>query len=112
MAGTGFEVDPAVLKGQGGVFTDLGADFKSATEQLKTALEAAESDWGEDVIGTFADIYEPVRDGMLDSMEHLASELDKIGKNLAVMGAQYELTEDDQAQSIVAYGAQRPGITY
>ncbi|MFE6889774.1 WXG100 family type VII secretion target [Streptomyces sp. NPDC057694] len=112
MAGSGFDIDPAVLKDQGSVFTDLGADFKSATDRLKSSLEAAEADWGEDIIGTFADIYEPVRDGMLDSMEHLSSELDKIGNNLVVMGAQYELTEDDQAQSIVAYGAQRPDITY
>ncbi|MFJ4716068.1 WXG100 family type VII secretion target [Streptomyces sp. NPDC088785] len=112
MAGTGYDVDPAVLKDQGGVFTDLGADFKAATEKLASSLEAAESGWGEDIIGTFAGLYGPVRDGMLDSMAHLASELDTIGTNLAVMGARYELTEDERTRSIVTYAARRPGITH
>ena len=107
---TGFDVDPAVLKEQGGTFGDLGQSFKTATEQLKSALEGAEKDWGEDIIGTFSDIYEPVREGMVTSMEHLAEELGRIGGNLKVMATQYEVTEDDQAQIMIGYQAGRPDL--
>ncbi|MCX4829766.1 WXG100 family type VII secretion target [Streptomyces sp. NPDC102364] len=113
MAGFGsgsFDVDPAVLKEQGTSFGELGKSFKTAAKELKSALESAEGDWGEDIIGTFNDIYEPVREGMMTSMEHLADELDKIGGNLKVMGTQYEVTEDDQAQIMIGQQSNRPGL--
>jgi hypothetical protein len=113
MAGFGsgsFDVDPAVLKEQGTAFGELGKSFKTAAKELKSALESAEGDWGEDIIGTFNDIYEPVREGMMTSMEHLADELDKIGGNLKVMGTQYEVTEDDQAQIMIGQQSSRPGL--
>jgi hypothetical protein len=43
-------------------------------------------------------------------MEHLADELDKIGGNLNVMGTQYEVTEDDQAQIMIGQQSNRPGL--
>ncbi|MER5438954.1 hypothetical protein [Streptomyces sp. NPDC002790] len=106
----GFDVDPAVLKEQGASFGELGKSFMAATKELKSALGSAESDWGADIIGTFNDIYEPVREGMSTSMEHLADELDKIGGNLKVMGTQYEVTEGDQAQIMIGQQSSRPGL--
>ncbi|MFI5657870.1 WXG100 family type VII secretion target [Streptomyces sp. NPDC051684] len=113
MAGFGsgsFDVDPAVLKEQAGSFGELGKSFKAAAKELKDALESAEEGWGEDIIGTFNDIYEPVREGMATSMEHLADELGKIGGNLKVMATQYEVTEDDQAQIMIGQQSSRPGL--
>ncbi|WP_306323372.1 MULTISPECIES: hypothetical protein [unclassified Streptomyces] len=107
--GLGFDVDPAVLKQQGAIFGELGTSFKSAAKELGSALEAAEADWGEEFIGTFNDIYEPVREGMCASMVHLAAQLAEIGGNLRTMGARYECAEDEQTRLMAGQHANLGG---
>ena len=98
MPGSGFDVDPFVLKSQGGEFARIGSDFAVAAATLKDALAALEGDeppWGADTIGgPFDVIYQPVKDGMNDSMESLAERLKGIGAKLQQTGANYEKTED------------------
>ncbi|MFI9259969.1 hypothetical protein ACIGT4_20050 [Streptomyces sioyaensis] len=47
MAGAGYDVDPAVLKAQGGAFKEIGSDFSAAAKKLAATLKEAE-DWGDD----------------------------------------------------------------
>ncbi|MFG2288530.1 hypothetical protein ACGFOU_20990 [Streptomyces sp. NPDC048595] len=111
MAGSGYDVDPAVLKTQGGVFGDIGSEFSAAAKKLKATLKDAE-EWGSDEFVTiFNDFYKPVSEGIVDSMPHLGEEISKIGEKLAAMGAQYAATEHDQQQHLDTYAASRPDIT-
>ncbi|MFE0193786.1 hypothetical protein [Streptomyces sp. NPDC058989] len=111
MAGSGYDVDPAVLKTQGGVFGDIGSEFSTAAKKLKATLKDAE-EWGSDEFVTiFNDFYKPVSEGIVDSMPHLGEEISKIGEKLAAMGARYAATEHDQQQHLDTYAAGRPDIT-
>ncbi|GAA1370522.1 WXG100 family type VII secretion target [Streptomyces beijiangensis] len=98
MPGSGFDVDPSVLKSQGGEFAKIGGDFAVAAATLKDTLAALEGDeppWGADTIGgPFDVVYQPVKDGMNDSMESLAERLKGIGSKLQQTGANYEKTEE------------------
>ncbi|MFE7894226.1 WXG100 family type VII secretion target [Streptomyces sp. NPDC057412] len=79
----GFDVDTAVLRRQGQNFTDLGADFTKASKQLESALEGLGEPWSEADFGdVFGEIYTPIRDGILASMESLAERLQQIGHTL------------------------------
>lgn len=108
MSGSGYDVDPAVLKAQGGVFKDIGADFSAAAKELAATLKSAQ-DWGDDdLLKIFMDIYTPVSDGISESMPSLGEGLSKIGDNLEVMGAHYDTTEQDQHDHLAKYAASRP----
>ncbi|MER6842683.1 hypothetical protein [Streptomyces platensis] len=51
--------------------------------------------WGDDELGEkFGVVYEGLRDGMTDSMEHLATKLNEIGKALGRMAKNHEENED------------------
>ncbi|MCX4834905.1 hypothetical protein OG785_01385 [Streptomyces sp. NBC_00006] len=51
--------------------------------------------WGDDELGEkFGVVYEGLRDGMTDSMEHLATKLNEIGKALERMAKNHEENED------------------
>ena len=108
MAGSGYDVDPAVLKSQGGAFKDIGSDFSDAAKKLKDTLKDAQ-EWGDDdLLKIFMDIYTPVSDGIVESMPTLGEGLSKIGENLETMGAHYDTTEQDQHDGITKYAASRP----
>jgi hypothetical protein len=50
--------------------------------------------WGDDELGEkFGVVYEGLRDGMTDSMEHLATKLNEIGKALGRMAKNHEENE-------------------
>ncbi|MET9291862.1 hypothetical protein [Streptomyces sp. NPDC003077] len=50
--------------------------------------------WGDDELGEkFGVVYEGLRDGMTDSMEHLATKLNEIGKALERMAKNHEENE-------------------
>ncbi|MBT2397839.1 hypothetical protein J7E96_20745 [Streptomyces sp. ISL-96] len=90
MAVGGFDVDHRTLKIQGEEFREIGREFVTATGELKKTLEGIGTPWGEDVIGgPFDVVYQPVKDGMLDSMESLGGRLKKMGTNLRHMGDAY-----------------------
>ncbi|MEU3709945.1 hypothetical protein [Streptomyces catenulae] len=51
--------------------------------------------WGDDELGEkFGVVYEGLRDGMTDSMDHLATKLNEIGKALERMAKNHEENED------------------
>lgn len=110
MAGSGYDVDPAVLKAQGGAFRDIGADFGESAKKLKATLKEAE-EWGSDeFVKIFNDFYKPVSEGISESMPHLGEEISKIGGKLEAMGAHYATTEQDQHDHLAKYAANRPTI--
>ncbi|MFD0168467.1 hypothetical protein ACFVJH_30650 [Streptomyces decoyicus] len=112
MAGSGYDVDPAVLKAQGGVFEDIGSDFGEAAKKLKTTLKEAE-EWGSDeFVKIFNDFYKPVSEGIAESMPHLGEEIAKIGSKLQAMGAHYDSTEREQHDHLAKYAAHRPNIAH
>jgi hypothetical protein len=95
MTGGGFDVDHQTLKIQGEEFGEIGSGFVAAAGELKKTLQGIGTPWGEDAIGgPFDVVYQPVKDGMLDSMESLGGRLKKIGSNLRRMGDAYEGTEE------------------
>ncbi|MFI7098127.1 hypothetical protein ACIBK8_02010 [Streptomyces sp. NPDC050161] len=108
MAGSGYDVDPAVLKAQGGAFKGIGSGFGEAAKKLEAALKEAE-EWGSDeFVKIFNDFYKPVSDGIAKSMPHLGEEISAIGDKLTAMGAQYDSTEQEQHDHLATYAADRP----
>ncbi|WP_053696736.1 hypothetical protein [Streptomyces sp. NRRL F-5755] len=73
---------------------------KSFGEQFMSGLTTFDSKadmppWGDDDIGEkFGVVYEGVRDGMYESMGHLSSKLQEIGKALNSMSKNYAEGED------------------
>ncbi|MFJ6749852.1 MULTISPECIES: hypothetical protein [unclassified Streptomyces] len=61
-----------------------------------TGLEGQDTPpWGDDEIGEkFGVVYEGLRDGMYESMGHLAAKLQEIGGALKTMGDNHEADED------------------
>ncbi|WP_310729282.1 hypothetical protein [Streptomyces sp. N2A] len=110
MAGAGYDVDPGVLKTQGGVFREIGSGVGEAAKKLKAACggDPAEA-WGkDDFLDMFNNFYAPVAEGLCDSMPHLGEEITKIGNKLEAMAAHYDSTEQDQHDHLAKYAAQRP----
>ncbi|MFF5044418.1 WXG100 family type VII secretion target [Streptomyces nigra] len=90
----GFDVDTAVLRRQGQNFTDLGADFAKASKQLGTALEGLGEPWSDADFGdVFGEIYTPIRDGILASMDSLAERLQQIGHTLQDNARTYDASD-------------------
>ncbi|RXS84526.1 hypothetical protein EST92_10955 [Streptomyces sp. TM32] len=108
MAGSGYDVDPAVLRSQGGVFKGIGSDFSGAAKKLAATLKEAE-DWGDDdLIKYFMDVYAPVSAGLVKSMPTLGEGLTTIGEKLEATGGHYATTEQDQHDHLAKYAANRP----
>ncbi|MGV9235099.1 WXG100 family type VII secretion target [Streptomyces nigra] len=90
----GFDVDTAVLRRQGQNFTDLGADFAKASKQLESALEGLGEPWSDADFGdVFGEIYTPIRDGILASMDSLAERLQQIGHTLQDNARTYDASD-------------------
>ncbi|ARH91299.1 MULTISPECIES: hypothetical protein [Streptomyces] len=99
MAGDGLQADIPSLKAGGKDFTGIGERYQSAVEKLKNALTGLEGQdtppWGDDDIGEkFGVVYEGLRDGMYESMGHLAAKLQEIGGALNTMGDNHRADED------------------
>lgn len=110
MAGSGYDVDPAVLTTQGGVFGDIGSDFGEAAKKLQATLKGAEEWGGDEFVTIFNDFYKPVSEGIVESMPHLGAEISKIGGKLKAMGAHYDATEQEQHEHLARYAKHRPHI--
>ncbi|MFJ7023368.1 WXG100 family type VII secretion target [Streptomyces sp. NPDC101117] len=90
----GFDVDTAVLRRQGQNFTDLGDDFAKASKQLESALEGLGEPWSDADFGdVFGEIYTPIRDGILASMDSLAERLQQIGHTLQDNARTYDASD-------------------
>ncbi|MFI9802286.1 WXG100 family type VII secretion target [Streptomyces sp. NPDC052302] len=90
----GFDVDTAVLRRQGQNFTDLGGDFAKASKQLESALEGLGEPWSDADFGdVFGEIYTPIRDGILASMDSLAERLQQIGHTLQDNARTYDASD-------------------
>ncbi|WP_433858299.1 hypothetical protein [Streptomyces kronopolitis] len=114
MSGSGYDVDPAVLKTQGGAFREIGSDLGEAARKLKAACGGDPGEaWGkDDFVGTFNDFYGPVAEGICDSMPHLGHEISRIGSKLESMAAHYDATEQEQRDHLARYAASRPDIAH
>lgn len=93
--GDGLKAEVKVLETEGKNFDSLGDDFNTAVETLKNSLTALEQGdrppWGGDDLGEkFGVVYEGLRDGMYESMGHLAAELKRFGGALQQMGKNHE----------------------
>lgn len=89
-----FDVDTAVLRRQGQSFVDLGGDFSKASKGLQDTLEGLGEPWADADFGElFGQIYTPIRDGILTSMESLAQRLQRIGYNLQDMAHNYDRSD-------------------
>lgn len=99
MAGDGLQADIPSLKSGGRDFTNVGQRYQTAVDKLKTALTGLEGQdtppWGDDDIGEkFGVVYEGLRDGMYESMGHLAAKLQEIGGALKTMADNHQADED------------------
>ncbi|MFD7921371.1 WXG100 family type VII secretion target [Streptomyces sp. NPDC059740] len=100
MAGQGLQVDVASLHTGGTRFSSIGDRYQSAVDKLQSGLTSLEGQdtppWGDDEVGEkFGIAYEGLRDGMYESMGHLAQQLQKIGAGLSTMANNHEQNESD-----------------
>jgi hypothetical protein len=94
MTFSGFDVDTAVLRRQGQNFTDLGGDFAKASKQLASALDGLGEPWSDAVfVDVFCEIYTPVRDGILASLDSLAERMQQIGHTLQDNARTYDASD-------------------
>ncbi|MFF3908451.1 hypothetical protein ACFYZJ_21260 [Streptomyces sp. NPDC001848] len=86
-----FDVDTAVLRKQGQNFVDLGGEFSKASKGFQDTLEGLGEPWDDTDFGElFGQVYTPIRDGILASMDSLAKRLQQIGHNLQDMARDYD----------------------
>lgn len=93
-----FNVDTSVLRKQGGNFVDLGGDFSNAAKRLQDTLEGLGEPWEDADFGElFGQVYTPIRDGILTSMDSLAKRLQQIGHNLQDMAGNYDASDSSNS---------------
>jgi hypothetical protein len=106
-----FRTDPDSLRSAGESFLGIGQDFGAAAARLKDTLDGLGKPWGEDGIGGIVGtVYDPVKQGMDESMPHLGSELTKIGESLGTMAGNYRQSDTGAAAYLGTLNAQRPAI--
>ncbi|GFE13211.1 hypothetical protein Sgleb_12580 [Streptomyces glebosus] len=97
--GDGLKADIASLRKGGGDFDTIGKDHQGLVDKLQSALTSLEGEdtppWGDDDLGEkFGVVYEGLRDGMYESMGHLATKLQEIGGGLNNMAKNHEADEN------------------
>ncbi|WP_328389227.1 hypothetical protein OHS81_32665 [Streptomyces sp. NBC_00400] len=97
--GDGLKADIGSLRTGGTDFDRIGKDYQSLVNTLQSGLTSLEGQdtppWGDDDLGEkFGVVYEGLRDGMYESMGHLASKLQEIGGGLHNMAKNHEADED------------------
>lgn len=111
MAGKAFDVDPDVLRTQGDSFVNIGGDFSNAAKKLRQGVDkdvAQQAFDGCDFGEIFMTIYEPIANGMFDSMDSLGERLEGIGDKLSSMAKHYAESDEQGIHTISAVG--RPVI--
>ncbi|MFZ3567788.1 hypothetical protein ACOKM5_12585 [Streptomyces sp. BH097] len=102
--GTGFDIDPDVLKSIGREFARLAETFGSAAKKSGDAIEEHEEGFGDDEAGiatAILDFYKPISAGIRDSLEHLTEGLKGVGEKLDSMAEQYDTTEQDHYRTLM-----------
>lgn len=122
MGSDGLQASTEVLETEGRSFVRHGEAFVAAVQRLQGSLSSLEGSappsgdstveafvkglttleskatsppWGDDEIGEqFGVVYEGLRDGMYESMGHLAAKMQEIGKALRSMAKNHEEGED------------------
>ncbi|MFG2138295.1 hypothetical protein [Streptomyces sp. NPDC048650] len=97
--GDGLKADIQSLRTGGGDFDRIGKDYQKLVDTLQSGLTALEGQdtppWGDDDLGEkFGVVYEGLRDGMYESMGHLAAKLQEIGGGLNNMAKNHEADEN------------------
>jgi hypothetical protein len=93
-----FDVETAVLRAQGGNFVELGSGFANSSKRLQSTLEGLGEPWEDADFGEiFGQVYTPIRDGILASMESLAERLQQIGHNLQDMAGNYDASDSSNS---------------
>ncbi|WP_030983690.1 hypothetical protein [Streptomyces sp. NRRL S-1813] len=97
--GDGLKADIGVLRTGGTDFDRIGKDYQGLVDKLQSALTSLEGQdtppWGDDDLGEkFGVVYEGLRDGMYESMGHLAAKLQEIGGGLNNMAKNHEADEN------------------
>ncbi|MFG2495377.1 hypothetical protein ACGFSD_30615 [Streptomyces caniferus] len=97
--GDGLKADIGSLRTGGSDFDRIGKDYQFLVKTLQSGLTSLEGQdtppWGDDDLGEkFGVVYEGLRDGMYESMGHLASKLQEIGGGLNNMAKNHEADEN------------------
>ncbi|MFJ6748488.1 MULTISPECIES: hypothetical protein [unclassified Streptomyces] len=97
--GDGLKADIGSLRTGGRDFDGVGKSFQSLVDKLQSGLTGLEGQdtppWGDDDLGEkFGVVYEGLRDGMYESMGHLAAKLQEVGGGLTNMANNHAADED------------------
>ncbi|MET7795211.1 hypothetical protein [Streptomyces decoyicus] len=97
--GDGLKADIGSLRTGGTDFGRIGKDYQGLVDTLQSGLTSLEGQgtppWGDDDLGEkFGVVYEGLRDGMYESMGHLAAKLQEIGGGLNNMAKNHEADEN------------------
>ncbi|MEU9486026.1 hypothetical protein AB0D83_20570 [Streptomyces decoyicus] len=97
--GDGLKADIGSLRTGGTDFGRIGKDYQGLVDTLQNGLTSLEGQgtppWGDDDLGEkFGVVYEGLRDGMYESMGHLAAKLQEIGGGLNNMAKNHEADEN------------------
>lgn len=108
--GDGLKADIGSLRTGGTDFHRIGKDYQALVNTLQSGLTSLEGQdtppWGDDDLGEkFGVVYEGLRDGMYESMGHLASKLQEIGGGLQNMAKNHEADEDFNESMMKQYVA-------
>jgi hypothetical protein len=113
MTGQQFQADPQSLRSAGEAFHGIGTDFGAAAGRLKSTLDGLGKPWGDDSTGEIVSmVYDPIKDGMDDSMPHLATVLATMGLSLGTMADNYQQSDDATGSSMGTLNARRPDLSY
>ncbi|MCK7625628.1 hypothetical protein MUU72_21425 [Streptomyces sp. RS10V-4] len=99
MAGSGYEIDPNVLKEQGKNFSDIAHNFGGAAEKFKSTVTECEEGWGDDSVKIVEQLlkgYKPVSKVIMMALPHLQDALGDIGTKLNAIAKDYEAAELEQ----------------
>ncbi|MGD3107974.1 hypothetical protein [Streptomyces sp. YGL11-2] len=99
MAGSGYQIDPNVLKTQGKNFSDISHNFGSAAEKFKSKVTECEEGWGDDsakIVDQLLKAYKPVSKVIMFALPHLEDALGELGTKLNTIAKDYEAAELEQ----------------
>ncbi|WP_438485584.1 hypothetical protein [Streptomyces sp. S186] len=100
MAGSGYQIDPNVLKQQGKNFSDIAHNFGGAAEKFKSTVTECEESWGEDdnakILAPVVKGYGYVSKAIMMALPHLQDALGELGTKLDTTAKEYEAAESEQ----------------
>ncbi|MEU7636942.1 MULTISPECIES: WXG100 family type VII secretion target [unclassified Streptomyces] len=101
MAGSGYQIDPNVLRTQGKNFSDIAHNFGGSAEKFKSKVTECEEGWGDDsakIVDQLLKAYKPVSKVIMMALPHLEDALGELGTKLNTIAKDYESAELEQVQ--------------